>query len=316
MIRFLQPWWLLAALPVLAVAAAYVWRQWRKRAFAMRFTNVDLLRTLAPKGLGWRRHAAAGAFLLCLVALGSAMARPSVDKKEPLERATVMLAIDVSLSMEADDVAPTRIEAAQEAAKQFVNELPPTYNLGLVSFAKSANVLVSPTKDRSAVIAGIDGLTLAEATATGEAVFTSLDAIRSVPSDGANGAPPARIVLLSDGYRTSGRSIDDAASAAASANVPVSTIAFGTDTGVVDIRGQMQRVPVDRLSLQQLAESTKGYFYEAASVGELKKVYEDMGSSIGHRVEPREVTQWYAGAALLFGLLAAAMSLLWTSRLP
>jgi Ca-activated chloride channel family protein len=316
MIRFLQPWWLLILIPVLGVAAFYVWRQFRRRQYAMRFTNVDLLRTLAPKGLGWRRHAAAGAFLLCLVALGSAMARPSVDKQEPLERATVMLAIDVSLSMEANDVAPTRIEAAQEAAKQFVSELPPTYNLGLVSFAKSANVLVSPTKDRAAVLAGIDGLTLAEATATGEAVFTSLDAIRSVPADGANGAPPARIVLLSDGYRTSGRSIDDAGAAAASANVPVSTIAFGTDTGVVDIRGQMQRVPVDRLSLQQLAESTKGYFYEAASVGELKKVYEDMGSSIGHRVEPREVTQWYAGAALLFGLCAAAMSLLWTSRLP
>jgi Ca-activated chloride channel family protein len=316
MIRFLQPWWLLALLPVLAVAGVYVWRQFRRRQYAMRFTNVDLLRTLAPKGLGWRRHAAAGAFLLALVALGSAMARPSVDKKEPLERATVMLAIDVSLSMEADDVKPNRIEAAQEAAKAFVNELPPTYNLGLVSFAKSANVLVSPTKDRASVIAGIDGLTLAEATATGEAVFTSLDAIRSVPADGANGAPPARIVLLSDGYRTSGRSIEDAATAATAANVPVSTIAFGTDTGVVDIRGQLQRVPVDRLSLQQLAETTKGFFYEAASVSELKKVYEDMGSSIGHKVEAREVTQWYAGAALLFALAAGAMSLLWTSRLP
>ena len=316
MIRFLQPWWLLALLPVFAVAGLYIWRQFRRRQYAMRFTNVDLLRTLAPKGLGWRRHAAAGAFLLALVALGSAMARPSLDKKEPLERATVMLAIDVSLSMEADDVKPNRIEAAQEAAKAFVNELPPTYNLGLVSFAKSANVLVSPTKDRASVIAGIDGLTLAEATATGEAVFTSLDAIRSVPADGANGAPPARIVLLSDGYRTSGRSIEDAATAATAANVPVSTIAFGTDTGVVDIRGQLQRVPVDRLSLQQLADTTKGFFYEAASVSELKKVYEDMGSSIGHKVEAREVTQWYAGAALLFALAAGAMSLLWTSRLP
>jgi Ca-activated chloride channel family protein len=316
MIRFLQPWWLLALLPIIAVAGCYVWRQFRRRQYAMKFTNVDLLRTLAPRGLGWRRHAAAGAFLLSLVALGTAMARPSVDKKEPLERATVMLAIDVSLSMEADDVKPTRIEAAQEAAKAFVNELPPTYNLGLVSFAKSANVLVSPSKDRASVIAGIDSLTLAEATATGEAVFTSLDAIRSVPADGANGAPPARIVLLSDGYRTSGRSIEEAAAAATAANVPVSTIAFGTDTGVVDIRGQLQRVPVDRLSLQQLADTTKGFFYEAASVSELKKVYQDMGSSIGHRVEPREVTQWYAGAALLFGLCAAAMSLLWTSRLP
>ena len=316
MIRFLQPWWLLALLPVVLVAGLYVWRQFRRRSYAMKFTNVDLLRTLAPKGLGWRRHAAAGAFLLSLVALGSALARPSVDTEQPLERATVMLAIDVSLSMEADDVAPNRIEAAQEAAKSFVRELPPSYNLGLVSFAKSANVLVSPTKDRAAVLSGIDGLVLAEATATGEAVFTSLDAIRTVPADGADGAPPARIVLLSDGYRTSGRSVEDAGAAAEAANVPVSTIAFGTDTGVVDIRGQLQRVPVDRLSLQQLADKTKGYFYEAASVSELKQVYEDMGSSIGHRIEPREVTQWYAGVALLLGLLAGAMSLLWTSRLP
>jgi Ca-activated chloride channel homolog len=316
MIRFLAPWWLLTLLPVLTVAAAYVWRQLRKRQYAMRFTNVDLLRTLAPRGLGWRRHVSAVAFLLMMAALAFSTARPSVDTEQPLERATVMLAIDVSLSMQADDVAPTRIEAAQEAAKAFVNELPPTYNLGLVSFAKAANVLVAPTKDRSEVIAGIDSLTLAEATATGEAVFTSLDAIRSVPSDGADGAPPARIVLLSDGYRTSGRSIEDAASAAAGANVPVSTIAFGTDTGVVDIRGQLQRVPVDRLSLQELAERTKGYFYEAASVSELKKVYEDMGSSIGHRTQPREVTQWYAGVALLLALVGAATSLLWTSRLP
>ena len=316
MIRFLEPAWLLSLLPVLAVAGAYVWRQFRRRTYAMRFTNVNLLRAIAPKGLGWRRHVSAAALLLSLLILGAALARPSVDKKEPLERATVMLAIDVSLSMEADDVQPTRIEAAQEAAKAFVNELPATYNVGLVSFAKSANVLVSPTKDRNSVLAGIDGLTLAEATATGEAVFTSLDAIRSVPADGANGAPPARIVLLSDGYRTSGRSIEDAATAAEQANVPVSTIAFGTDTGVVDIRGNLQRVPVDRLSLQQLADNTKGYFYQAASVSELKKVYEDMGSSIGYRTKPREVTQWYVGVALLFALSAAAMSLLWSSRLP
>ncbi|MCA2212210.1 VWA domain-containing protein [Jidongwangia harbinensis] len=316
MIRFLEPVWLLALLPVIAIAGLYLWRQFRRRTYAMKFTNVDLLRTLAPKGLGWRRHAAAGAFLLSLVALGTAMARPSVDTEEPLERATVMLAIDVSLSMEADDVAPNRIEAAQEAAKAFVSELPPTYNLGLVSFAKSANVLVPPTKDRSAVLAGIAGLTLAESTATGEAVFTSLDAIRTVPADGASGAPPARIVLLSDGFRTSGRSVEDASAAAVAANVPVSTIAFGTDNGMVDIRGQLQRVPVDRKALQEMAETTKGFFYEAASVSELKQVYEDMGSSIGRRVEAREVTQWYAGVALLFGLIAAALSLLWTSRLP
>jgi Ca-activated chloride channel family protein len=316
MIRFLQPWWLLALVPVLVVAGAYVWRQLRRRAYAVRFTNVDLLRTLAPKGLGWRRHLAATAFLLCLAALATALARPAVDTEQPLERATIMLAIDVSLSMEAQDVEPSRIEAAQEAAKKFVAELPPTYNLGLVAFAKAANVLVSPTKDRPAVIEAIDALTLAQATATGEAVFTCLEAIRLVPADGAAGPPPARIVLLSDGYRTSGRSVEEAAAAAAAASVPVSTIAFGTDAGVVEIEGRPQQVPVDRLALSQLAEATNGFFYEAATATELRRVYEDMGSSIGRRVLPREITHWYAGIALLFGLAAGALSLLWTSRLP
>jgi Ca-activated chloride channel family protein len=316
MIRFLQPWWLLAAIPVLLVAGAYVWRQLRRRATAMRFTNVELLRTLAPKGLGWRRHLSAVALLLSMLALATAMARPSVDTKVPLERATIVLAIDVSLSMQATDVAPNRLAAAQEAAKQFAQELPATYNLGLVSFAKAANVLVSPTKDRAAVLSGIEGLQLAEATATGEAVFTALDAIRTVPADGVSGPPPARILLLSDGYRTYGRSIEEAGSAAASANVPVSTIAFGTDEGVVDIGGQIQRVPVDRVSLASLAESTHGFFYEAATVTELRRVYQDIGSSIGHRTAPREVTHWYTGAGLLLALAAAGLSLLWTSRLP
>ena len=316
MIRMLQPWWLLSILGVLAVAGAYVWRQVRKRAYAVRFTNVELLRVLAPAGTGPRRHLAAGAFLLCLLVLALGLAKPAIDAREPLERATVMLAIDVSLSMNATDVAPTRIEAAQKAGKEFVTTLPASFNVGLVAFAKSANVLVSPTKDRTAVLQGLDTLQLAEATATGEAVFTCLGAIASVPTDGTNELPPARIVLLSDGYRTSGRSIEDAAAAADAAQVPVSTIAFGTDRGTIDINGRPQSVPVDRPSLQKLAESTKGHYYEAASAGELKKVYQDMGSSIGYHTKPREITQWYVGVGLLFGLAAAGLSLLWTSRLP
>jgi Ca-activated chloride channel homolog len=316
MIRFLEPWWLLATLPVLGLAGVYIWRQYRRRSYAVRFTNVDLLHSLAPKGLGYRRHLAAGAFLATLLILACALARPSTDAREPLERATVMLAIDVSLSMQSADVQPTRIAAAQTAAKEFVKQLPASYNVGLVSFSKSANVLVSPVKDRSAVTQAIDGLQLAEATATGEAVFTSLAAIQSVPADGAQGAPPARIVLLSDGYRTAGRPMEDAATAAAQANIPVSTIAFGTDDGVVQIQGQTQRVPVDRQSLQKLAETTKGHYYEATSLTELKQVYQDMGSSIGYKKVPREITQWYVGTALLFAFAAAGMSLLWTSRLP
>jgi Ca-activated chloride channel homolog len=317
MIRFLQPLWLLALLPVFAVAGVYVWRQFRRRQYAMRFTNVDLLRTLAPKGLGWRRHAAAGAFLLCLVALGSAMARPSVDKEEPLERATVMLAIDVSLSMEAADVAPTRMQAAQEAAKQFVAELPPTYNLGLVSFAKSANVLVSPTKDRNAVIAGIDGLSLAEATATGEAVFTSLDAIRTVPADGAAGAPPARIVLLSDGANTSGRDPDEAAGEANTMNVPVDTISFGTTAGEIARRGGVaMSVPVDGDTLRGVAEKTNGGYHEADSKEELQAVYSDIGSSVGYVKERADVSARFIGLALLIAMAAALASMFWFSRIP
>ncbi|HEY7174995.1 MAG TPA: VWA domain-containing protein [Micromonosporaceae bacterium] len=315
MIRFLQPAWLLAAIPVLLLAGLYVWRTLHRRAYAMKFTNVDLLKSIAPKGIGWRRHVPAIAFILTLLTLSAAMARPSVDAKQPLERATIMLAIDVSLSMESTDVAPTRIRAAQAAAKDFVKTLPSGYNVGLVAFAKTADVLVSPTKDRASIAQAIDGLQLAEATATGEAVFTCLSAIQSVPTDGATGAPPARIVLLSDGYRTAGRPIEEAAAAAAAARVPVSTIAFGTDNGTVDIEGETQRVPVDRASLQELAQLTHGHYYAAASLSELHQVYQDMGSSIGFKTVPREVTQWYVGIALLFAFAAAGLGLLWTSRM-
>ena len=244
------------------------------------------------------------------------MAKPSTDVKEPLERATIVLALDVSLSMQAADVDPDRITAAKAAAKDFVRELPKSYNLALVSFAKSATVVVSPTKDHDQVTAAIDGLQLQESTAIGEAIFASLQAVQSVPADGAQGAPPARIVLLSDGYTTYGRPNDAAAQAAAQAKVPVSTIAFGTQEGVVDLNGTRTPVPVDRDALQKIAQQTDGKFYAAATAQELKDVYRDLGSSIGYRSKPREITQWFVGIALLFGLAAAAMSLVWTSRLP
>ncbi len=317
MIRFLSPWWLFAAVPVLLLAGLYVWRQRRRRAFAVRFSNVDLLRAVAPSGIGRvRRHAPAVALLASLFILALTLARPAIDAKEPLERATVMLALDVSLSMQADDVQPSRIVAAQQAAKDFVAQLPEEFNIGLVAFAKAANVVVSPdegarrrvVRDRRTAVGPGDG--------DGEAVFTCLDAIASVPPDGADGAPPARIVLLSDGYRTFGRSIEEAAAAASTANVPVSTIAFGTDEGTVEIEGSVQRVPVDRQALEQLAESTQGHFYEAATAEALKQVYEDMGSSIGFRTRAKEIGPWFVGAGLIFAFAAAGMSLLWTSRLP
>ena len=209
--RFLEPAWLLALVPVAGLAAAYLWRQRNRTATAVRFSNLKLLQSLVPKGIGWRRYVAAGCFLAGLLALVTSLAKPAMNMKVPSERATVVLAIDVSLSMQSNDVEPSRIEAAQEAAKQFTNDLPASYNLGLVSFARSAQVLVPPSKDRTAVLEAIDRLQLAEATATGEAVFTALEAIKSVPAEGSGEPPPARILLLSDGYRTYGRPVEEAA---------------------------------------------------------------------------------------------------------
>jgi Ca-activated chloride channel homolog len=229
----------------------------------------------------------------------------------------VVLAIDVSLSMAATDVHPSRIEAAQQAAIEFTGQLPPDHQLGLVAFAGAAHVLVSPGTDRGAVVSAIEALELAEATATGEAVFTSLGAIEAAAAEQAEDeVVPARILLLTDGYRTYGRSTEEAGAAAAEAGVPVYTVAFGTDEGSVEIGGQLHRVPVDRQSMAALAEVTGGRFYEAATAAELSAVYEDMGSAIGYRMVPRELTQGILAAALLLALLAGAVSLRFTPRLP
>lgn len=312
----LQPWWLLAVIPVLALAGVYVLAQLRRRTYAVRFSNVDLLGKIAAKGPGWRRHLPAAVLLSALLVMSTGMARPSLDTEEPVERATIVLALDVSLSMEADDVAPTRFEAMQIAATEFVEELPEEYNVGLVSFAKSANVVVAPTKDRSQVTSAIDNLQLDRATALGEAIFASLQAIQQVPPDGVEELAPARILLLSDGYRTSGRLVEEGAEAAEAADVPVSTIGFGSDEGVVEIDGQVQQVPVDRRTLEETADATGGTYYEAESVDELKSVYDDMGSSIGQRTVSMEIAQWFIGAALVMAFLAVLLSLLWTSRIP
>lgn len=316
MIAFRAVYWLLLLVAVLGLAAAYVAMALRRRVYAVRFTNLALLKSIAPRRPGWRRHVAATAFVLALVALVTAMARPATLVKTPRERATVMVALDVSLSMKSTDVRPTRIDAAKAAAKRFVSELPKTFNVGLVSFAGTASVMVSPTRDRQQLSAAIDGLSLAESTATGEAVFAALGAIKAVPVDGATGPTPARIVLLSDGFRTVGRTNDDAAAAARAAKVPISTIAFGTDDGTVQVQGQEIRVPVDRAALRLLAESTSGRYYSAATGGQLRGVYQDLGSSIGYRRVPREVGGWFLGFGLLLAFTAGGLSLLWTSRLP
>ena len=315
---FLSPQRLWLIIAVVALAAGYVLLQWRRRAYTVRFTNVNLLSAVAPKRPGWRRHIAALIYLVALTTLVLGFAQPARDERIPRERATIMLAIDTSLSMEATDVAPTRLEAAQSAAKRFLEIIPPKINVGLVAFNGSAALKVPPTTDRDRVSASIDTLTLGESTATGEAIFASLDAISSVPPDDQGTQPPARIVLMSDGTWTVGRTNEAATQAAIDANVPVSTIAFGTEDGTIRVPEQPYPipVPVDKQALQDIADQTSGKFYSAASEKQLTEVYENIGSSVGYETEQREISTWFIAGALLFSFAAAGCSLLWFHRLP
>jgi Ca-activated chloride channel family protein len=315
---FQSPWWLFALLAVVGLIGVYVLLQLRRARYAARFTNVALLGSLVPKRAGWRRHVAFGLVAVGLAVLVVSLAAPSTEIRVPRERATVVMAVDVSLSMRATDIEPDRFSAMQRAAKEFVDVLPARINLGLVSFAGTATTLVTPTTDRDQVRTAIDNLDLAEATAIGEAVFTSLSAIQNfqnsldTPSED---LPPARIVLLSDGSNTVGRPATQAVDAANGAQVPVSTIAFGTDYGSLDLNGETVPVPVDRSALKQIADDTGGSYSEAASAQELEEVYKDLGSQIGYTTEPQDISPWFVRGGLLFAFLGIVASLLWTNRL-
>jgi Ca-activated chloride channel family protein len=315
---FQSPLWLLALLAVAALVAVYVVLQLRRKAYAARFTNVALLGTLVPRRPGWRRHLAFSVVALGLCALVLSLAVPSAEARVPRERATVVMAVDVSLSMQARDVEPSRFEAMKTAATEFVHALPERINLGLVSFAGTATTLVPPTTDRVQVSGAIERLDLAESTAIGDAVFASLTAIETFQAslDAPKGdLPPARIVLLSDGYNTVGREASQAIDAARKAGVPVSTIAFGTDYGTLDLEGETVPVPVDRATLEDIAKQTGGSYSEAASAAELEQVYSNLGSQIGYTTEPKDISPWFVRAGVLLALVGAGLSLLWTNRL-
>ncbi len=313
---FLSPerLWLLGLLP--ALAAVYVLMQLRRRNYAVRFTNLALLSQVAPRRPGWRRHVAAALFLVMIALMMVGFARPAATVKVPRDRATIMVAVDVSLSMMARDVSPSRFEAAKAAAKKFIGELPARFNVGVVAFAGNANLVAAPSDDRTAAIASLDQLALAKRTAIGEAVFTSLQAVRSFDAEARQDPPPAHIVLLSDGDNTTGRTVQEAIDASRVSQIPVSTIAFGTPYGTVDIEGETTSVSVNKETLRALADSTEGKAYEAADADQLREVYANIGTSLGFETEHRDVAARYIGMALLFALAAGGASLAWFSRLP
>jgi Ca-activated chloride channel homolog len=310
-----SPIWLLLLLPVALLLVGYLWQQARRSRYTVRFATLPMLERLAPTRPGWRRHVPAVLLLLTFVALCVAAARPQVDEEVPRERATVMVVVDVSLSMEASDVDPDRLTAARDAAVGFVRGLPDGFNVGVVSFSGVATVLASPTPDQDAAVDALQGLSLDEGTAIGDGVLTSLKQLETIAADG-EGEVPSHIVLLSDGTNTVGSSVDAAADAAVEADVPVSTIAYGTAEGTVMVDGQLVPVPVDEAALAALADATNGEAYEAESAEQLTEVYDDIQSSIGYRTEQRDVTRWAVLVALILGFAAAGLSLVWFARLP
>jgi Ca-activated chloride channel family protein len=320
--NFLSPGRLWLLLGVLAIAAVYVGLQFRRSRYAVRISSMELLDKVAPSRPGWRRHVVAGVYMLGLAGLVVSFAQPVATEKVPRERSTIVVAIDTSLSMMATDVAPSRLEAAQNAAKEFVEGLPGELNVALIGFAGTAQLLVPPTQDRALITTAIDGLELEEATAIGDAVRLSVDVIEDQAQRTEEGDPDATVVLISDGETTVGLPTADAIPIAQEAGVAVNTIAYGTPNGVITVDedgdgvGQTARVPVNTEELSGLAEDTGGVSRTADSAGDLEQVYADFSSAIGFDEEPTDIAYRFAGISLAILAVGAGLSLWWLQRLP
>ncbi len=318
MIQFMNPgrlWWLL--LPI-AVALLYIVLAARRRVGGSRSTN-SALRKVLPRDSALKRYISVAAAVLSLAALVVAYARPQAPVQVPRERATIVVTIDVSWSMQAADVEPNRLDAAKTGAKEFVDSLPEGYNIALVTFAGTANVKMPPTTDRAALKTAIDAIDMEKSTAIGEGIYTSLevlDKLAPVDPDNPDDPAPGAIVLLSDGATNMGRKSEDAARDAKKQNVPVYTIAYGTSTGYVVEDGKRQTVAVDHYELSQVAELSGGKKYAADNVQNLEEVYRTISKQVGYVDEMHEVTDRFAGIALIFAVLAALGVISQAARWP
>ncbi len=321
---FQHTWWLLFLVVVAALVVLYVLAQFARKRRILRFANMELLESVAPQRPNRLRHVPALLLVMAMVMLTVAMAGPTHDVRIPRNRAVVLLVIDVSQSMRATDVQPNRLAAAQEASKQFADELTPGINLGLISYAGTATVLVSPTTNRDATKRAIDKLQLADRTATGEGIFTALQAIATVGAviGGGDTPPPARIVLFSDGKETVPSNPDNpkgaytAARTAKDQGVPISTISFGTPYGYVEINDQRQPVPVDTEMLKRIAQLSGGEQYSASSLQELKNVYGNLQQQIGYETIRGDASVGWLRLGSLILACAALAAVLINRRLP
>ena len=309
--------------PVAAVAAhVVVDRRRRRRSIA--FGNFTVVADVAGPGRPWLRHVPVAALVTSLVLLTVALAGPLAETKVARNRATIMLTVDVSLSMSATDVQPDRLTTAKQAGKEFIDSLPDDLNVGLVTFAGRSQTPVMPTTDHDTVARALEGATLDSATATGDAIAAAQSAIVQFGEQiqGAEGPPPAAIVLLSDGKQTIPSELDDprgaytAADEAAEAGIPIHAISFGTRDGAISVDGQLIPVPNDDESLMEIARRTEGEFHSASSLDELRGVYDELTDEIGYELRRAENPRpWMIGAFVAL-IAAVAASLFVGRRVP
>jgi Ca-activated chloride channel family protein len=337
--------WLLLLLPVLV--GAYVLLLRRKRKSAVRYANLGMVKEAMGPGSRIRRHVPPALFLVALALLIVAMARPAATIMLPTQKQTIILAMDASGSMRAKDVLPSRLEAAQAAAKQFIADVPAKTQVGVVTFAATATLVQPPTNDREAVVAAIDRMQLQRATATGSGLIVSLatifpnagfdvssaifgrDAARNAPigeakKDAKKDFKPvapgsynsAVIILLTDGQRTTGPDPIEIAKLAADRGVRVYTVGFGTTSGeIIGFEGWSFRVRLDEETLKTIAIMTQGEYFYAGTAADLKKVYQTLNSRLSLEKKETEVTALFSAVAALFAFLSGLLSLLWFNRI-
>ena len=311
--------WLLV--PVVVLVLVHLARQVRRRQPAVRHPDVAMLAAVSPRRAGWRKHVSAAAMALGLAALVLGLARPAQAVEVPRQDAVVVLVIDTSLSMRADDVAPDRLTAAIAAAEDFVASAPDTHRIGLVTYGLTARTVTAPTTDRQVLLDALSRLETfpTGGTAGGDGLNLALDAIEGATADApvitVDEAPYQAVVMLADGGSNTGSSLEDAGQRAAEAEIPVFTVSYGTSEGEVVVDGRVIPAPNDPTSMAELAEVTGARMYPAASAEELRDVYQRIGTYLGTEVEVQELTVPLAALAAAFVAAALTASFAWSPRL-
>ena len=311
---FASPLALLCLFAVPLAVLALVGAQRRRRRYPVRFTALATLAAVADHEPPWRRYLPLALFALALAALALSLARPERTVDVAVQRASVVLVTDVSRSMSATDVSPTRLAAARQAAQSFLNKIPRELRVGLVAFSDVAQTLQTPTTDHDAVSGALDTLQPISGTATGAGLATALEDLKIRGSQ--QRRPPAALVLLSDGSATDGAAADIVAAEAKRLRVPIYTVALGTPDGTITLRGQTLNVPPDSEALKRIAAESGGQAFRAEDSDQLDAVYKKLGSQIGTKPEKQEITALFAGGALLLLGGALVSSLALAGRLP